>query len=163
MFSLYKEKGSCWSTIATEFPEKNERQVKNRFYSTLRRLATKESSENKTITESLPLTKKKHLLKFVDKAIEIGHECRSKRGRKKKLTNYIEENPKTNQEIISNNNQALAQFESVFMNCSWSLTNLAPENIQKAETELEQLLKMQQSISNILATTKECIDQKITC
>ncbi len=86
LFELYKEKGSCWSSIATEFEGRTENQVKNRFYSTLRRLATKHSSTDGQ-GEQVPKTKKKDLLKFVDEAIVYGHNCRSKRGRKRKLSN----------------------------------------------------------------------------
>lgn len=84
LFKLYKEKGSCWSQIANEFPGLNENQVKNRFYSTLRRLATKKAL-NDSSGEKCPKTKKKDLIEFVDDAIMYGHNCRSKRGRKKKV------------------------------------------------------------------------------
>ncbi len=84
LFSLYKERGSCWSSIASEFSGRTENQVKNRFYSTLRRLATKDSS-SLPAGEQAPKTKKKDLLKYVDAAIVHGHNCRSKRGRKRKV------------------------------------------------------------------------------
>lgn len=105
LFKLYKAKGSCWSVIATEFPGLTENQVKNRFYSTLRRLATKKAMEN-PIGEQHPKTKKKDLIAFVDDAILYGHNCSSKRGRKRKLKlistndNPVEENKDCNYQNI---------------------------------------------------------------
>lgn len=84
LFTLFKEKGSCWSVIATDFPGLSENQVKNRFYSTLRRLATKKAMDNPN-GEQLPKTRKKDLIAFVDEAIAYGHNCSSKRGRKRKI------------------------------------------------------------------------------
>eukprot|EP00826_Nyctotherus_ovalis_P027481 TRINITY_DN2147_c0_g1_i7.p1 TRINITY_DN2147_c0_g1~~TRINITY_DN2147_c0_g1_i7.p1 ORF type:complete len:274 (+),score=73.64 TRINITY_DN2147_c0_g1_i7:455-1276(+) len=84
LFRLFKEKGSCWSVIAVDFPGLSENQVKNRFYSTLRRLATKKAMDNPN-GEQLPKTKKKDLIAFVDEAIAYGHSCSSKRGRKRKM------------------------------------------------------------------------------
>ena len=82
LFCLYKEKGSTWSAIAKEFSNRTENQVKNRFYSTLRRIATKKSRE---CPESVPSNPSKiDLLQYVDDAISYGHNCFTKRGRKKK-------------------------------------------------------------------------------
>lgn len=80
LFKLYKEKGSRWSLLASQFPGRNENQIKNRFYSTLRRLA------KKSLTPAKQKTKigKDYLIQFVDDAILYGHNCRSKRGRKPK-------------------------------------------------------------------------------
>lgn len=105
LFKLYKAKGSCWSVIATEFHGLTENQVKNRFYSTLRRLATKKAMEDPT-GEQHPKTKKKDLITFVDDAILYGHNCCSKRGRKRKLkpitikNNPVEENNDSNYQNI---------------------------------------------------------------
>ncbi len=82
LFALYKEKGSTWSAIAKEFEGRNENQVKNRFYSTLRRVATKRSRENPDLAPRNP--GKNDLLQYVDEAIEYGHNCFTKRGRRKK-------------------------------------------------------------------------------
>ena len=82
LFELYKEKGSSWASIASEFPGLNRHQVKNRFYSTLRRLETKKVNE---IHDTNPVkTKPKDIIGFVDEAIAYGHNCKSKKGRKRK-------------------------------------------------------------------------------
>lgn len=61
-------------------PGRSENDVKNRFYSTLRRIARKDSA----FQCPNDLTSKTYLVKFVDAAISSGHFCYSKRGRKKK-------------------------------------------------------------------------------
>lgn len=80
LFKLYKEKGSRWSLLTSQFPGRNENQIKNRFYSTLRRLAKKSPSP----TNHKIKIGKDYLIQFVDDAILYGHNCRSKRGRKPK-------------------------------------------------------------------------------
>ena len=84
-----------WSSIALEFKNMNENQVKNRFYSTLRRVATKKllSEQYKTLRDT-PLFKG-DLVKYVDEAMKIGHNCFSKRGRKKGHTKSFEDIKKT--------------------------------------------------------------------
>ncbi len=84
MFRLYKDRGARWSAIAHEIPGRTENEVKNRFYSTLRRVATKKAQERSSKFQYRKAT----LLQFVDEALEYGHTCSSKRGRKKK---HIEE------------------------------------------------------------------------
>ena len=74
---LYKEKGKLWKTIATFFYKRSGNDIKNRFYSTLRRVARKEGENVKIL---LPKAK---LLAYVDKAISSSHLCYSKRGRKR--------------------------------------------------------------------------------
>ena len=83
LFVLFKQYGSKWSTIAKEYKNRTENQVKNRFYSTLRRIATKKKRENPN--SHIPEPKSKNdLLQYVDDALEYGHNCCSKRGRMKK-------------------------------------------------------------------------------
>ncbi len=80
---MFKKYGSKWSAIAKEFRNRTENQVKNRFYSTLRRIATKKKRENPNA--HIPEPKSKNdLLQYVDDALEYGHSCCSKRGRMKK-------------------------------------------------------------------------------
>ncbi len=83
LFALYKQKGTKWSEIAKEFPGRNENQAKNRFYSTLRRIATQKSRQS---PGCLPARNpgKGDLLQFVDEAMDHGHNCFTKRGRRKK-------------------------------------------------------------------------------
>lgn len=80
MFKLYKQRGAKWSAIAKDIEGRTENEVKNRFYSTLRRIATKKAQEKSSKVQYRKAT----LLQFVDDAIEYGHTCSSKRGRKKK-------------------------------------------------------------------------------
>lgn len=115
LFMLYKEEGSHWSVIAQHFLGLNENQVKNRFYSTLRRLATKKALSNPN-GEQFVKTKKKDLIEFVDEAILYGHSCRSKRGRKRKQRPIELENVNANNQKLVNkefNEDKLAEVENV--------------------------------------------------
>lgn len=85
LFTLYKQEGSAWSTIAREFPGKTERSVKNRFYSTLRRIARKKNKSTKCSDKSM--FHKHNILSYVDEAIEYGHNCFNVRGRPRKTGN----------------------------------------------------------------------------
>lgn len=80
LFTLYKENGAKWSLIVKEFPGRTRNEIKNRFYSTLRRVATKKNQGN---TISLNC-RRRGLLQHIDDAIKFGHDCSSKRGRKRK-------------------------------------------------------------------------------
>lgn len=85
IFSLCKDYGTNWSSIANNFPGRTENQVKNRFYSTLRRVATKKIAD-----ECLPYKRsmqmgKSELVRYIDDALQYGRDCYSQRGRKKKL------------------------------------------------------------------------------
>ena len=84
IFVLYKIHGSKWARIAKEFKDKTDNQVKNRFYSTLRRVATKKNRDNPCRSFSSDQLGKTELLQYVDDAYDYGHTCSSKRGRKKK-------------------------------------------------------------------------------
>ena len=106
LFLLYKKKGSCWSSIATEFEGRNENQVKNRFYSTLRRLAIKKNIYTKASPgKHSHKSRKEDLIKFVDDAILYGHHCRSKRGRKKKSEVIVNEEELKRMNIMVNENE----------------------------------------------------------
>lgn len=83
LFIFFKKYGSKWSNIAKKFKNRTENQVKNRFYSTLRRIATKKRRDNPSMHIPEPKSKK-DLLQYVDDALEYGHNCCSKRGRIKK-------------------------------------------------------------------------------
>jgi len=84
LFELYKCRGAVWSLIAKDFPGRTENQVKNRFYSTLRRVATKKIADKNLPPRSSIHMSKEELLQYVEDALEYGHNCFSKRGRKKK-------------------------------------------------------------------------------
>lgn len=95
LFIFFKKYGSKWSNIAKKFKNRTENQVKNRFYSTLRRIATKKRRDNPGMHIPEPKSKK-DLLQYVDDALEYGHNCCSKRGRIKKRPepqNPLEELP----------------------------------------------------------------------
>lgn len=80
LFKLYKTHGSIWSLMEGEFSGRTRSEVKNRFYSTLRRVATRQNQGNATRLHY----RKNALLQFVNDAILFGHSCSSKRGRKRK-------------------------------------------------------------------------------
>eukprot|EP00826_Nyctotherus_ovalis_P033633 TRINITY_DN2735_c0_g4_i1.p1 TRINITY_DN2735_c0_g4~~TRINITY_DN2735_c0_g4_i1.p1 ORF type:complete len:162 (-),score=27.71 TRINITY_DN2735_c0_g4_i1:122-607(-) len=81
---MYKTEGSKWVVIAKSFKGKTKDNVRNRFYSTLRRIARKKSKEIRAGGAANP---KKNLLEYVDDAIKFGHYCFCKRGRPRKDTN----------------------------------------------------------------------------
>lgn len=83
IFTLYKLHGTAWSAIEKQFPGRRENQIKNRFYSTLRRVATKKMLEENLPYKSSILMGKLELIKYVDDALKCGHDCFSRRGRKK--------------------------------------------------------------------------------
>ncbi len=95
LFELYKKRGAVWSMIAKDFPGRTENQVKNRFYSTLRRVATKKIAENNLPPRSSIHMSKEELLQYVEDAMEYGHSCFSKRGRKKKKAKSFSDTPKS--------------------------------------------------------------------
>ena len=84
LFISFKKYGARWAMIAREFNDRSENQVKNRFYSTLRRIATKKNIESHNELHKKGKLTKNYLLQYVEDAIEYGHSCSSKRGRKKK-------------------------------------------------------------------------------
>ncbi len=79
----YKILGSKWSTISHKFPGRSENDVKNRFYTTLKRVATRAQIEDPVRYSSTFIKCKENLVQFVDAAILYGQYLPSKRGRKK--------------------------------------------------------------------------------
>ena len=90
LFGLYKCFGTVWSMMTKEFPGRDQNQIKNRFYSTLRRVATKKISEGKLPYKKSIEIGTNELLKYVDDAIEYGHCCFSKRGKRSKPESSID-------------------------------------------------------------------------
>lgn len=82
VFSTYKECGSKWSKIADRFPGRTDNDLKNKFYSTLKKVATLAQLENPNKYDSDFLKCKRNLLQFIDLAILHGFNLSSKRGRK---------------------------------------------------------------------------------
>ncbi len=83
LLMLYKVHGSRWSMIALRFPGRTENDVKNRFYTTLKRVATRAQLEDPLRFTSSFIKCKTNLVQFVDAAIMYGQLLPSKRGRKK--------------------------------------------------------------------------------
>lgn len=105
LFKIFKEQGSRWKSIASEFPGRTENDLKNRFYSTLRRVATKVYRQSNNASIKIGSLGKEDLIQFVDKAHESGHNCFSKRGRRKNRRRNIankkqEEAPDKKKEIM---------------------------------------------------------------
>jgi hypothetical protein len=78
LFQMYKEFGTRWAVIVKYFKGKTKDSLRNRFYSTLRRIARKKCKDGPTSVRT------KNLLELVDDAIKYGHNCFCKRGRPKK-------------------------------------------------------------------------------
>ena len=131
LFNLYKVIGSKWTIIAGDFPGRSKNEVKNRFYSTLRRVARKRNQESGVSVNADNL--KKGLLRYVDDAIECGHNCISKRGRKRKfpIKSKVSYNEYAKQISSSNN----------------TITNKTPETFSSDEIAniLVNLLQLQQT------------------
>lgn len=85
IFEICKKYGTNWAVMAKEFPGRTENQVKNRFYSTLRRVATKKISKDHLPYKSSIQMGKQELLQYIDEAIQYGRDCYSQRGRKRKI------------------------------------------------------------------------------
>lgn len=80
LFKMYKLKGSKWAVIAKSFKGKTKDSIRNRFYSTLRRIYRHKSKLDPNNIVS------NNLLDYVDDAIKYGHTCFCKRGRPKKTS-----------------------------------------------------------------------------
>ena len=107
IFKLYVNYGSSWSKIAMHFKDRTENSIKNRFYSTIRKLYSdqKKLEKGKTV--------KKHLKKQVDnddimgetaKNEEVSKENNSKESSKEKENNSNEIISKENAKEISKEN-----------------------------------------------------------
>lgn len=102
LFMKFKEKGTKWTVIAQDFPNRTENEIKNRFYSTLRRVATKRAREKQGFSKNSAALSKEQLIDYVEEAMQCGHNCFSKRGRKKKKVDKKERN----EELQINHQQA---------------------------------------------------------
>jgi len=119
LFQLYKEKGSSWSSIVKEFPERTKNEIKNKFYSTLRRVATKKNQGN-----GIKLNfKAKALLQYIDDAMEYGHNCVSKRGRKRKHPIKIE-TKKLTKNCMERSSESVTQTLCFPLQCTSSVVNI---------------------------------------
>jgi len=81
IFKLYNKFGSQWSKISLKMPTRTENSIKNRFYSTLRRIAAeKEFGTNSNGSIKKGKSKLESLIKYVPDAIE------------EKTKNYLDKN-----------------------------------------------------------------------
>eukprot|EP00826_Nyctotherus_ovalis_P001433 TRINITY_DN10225_c0_g1_i12.p1 TRINITY_DN10225_c0_g1~~TRINITY_DN10225_c0_g1_i12.p1 ORF type:complete len:281 (+),score=25.54 TRINITY_DN10225_c0_g1_i12:159-1001(+) len=83
LFTLYKELGARWVLISKYLPGHNENDTKNKFYTTLKRVATQAQLEDPTRYGGKLEKCKSNLIQFVDAAMKYGHLLSSKKGRKK--------------------------------------------------------------------------------
>lgn len=83
LFQLYKSLGSRWVAISKYLPRHTEGDIKNKFYTTLKRVATQAQLEDPVHYDSHFVKCKKNLIQFVDAAIQYSHLLSSKKGRKK--------------------------------------------------------------------------------
>ena len=91
LFMLYKVVGTRWSIIAQKFEGRTENDVKNRFYTTLKRVATRAQLEDPNRFNASFIKCKTNLLQFVDAAVLYGQMLSSKRGRKKNTDKKLAE------------------------------------------------------------------------
>jgi len=85
LLMIFKTYGSKWSMIAKMFPGRSENEVKNKFYTTLKRVVTRAHLEDPAKYPTSFGKSKESLIKFVDLAILFERLLSSKRGRKKNL------------------------------------------------------------------------------
>ncbi len=70
IFKLYKANGAKWTEISSKLPGRTENSIKNRFYSTLRRIALDRCGDNTIRAEEILKLQKKHLLYYFNDAYE---------------------------------------------------------------------------------------------
>ena len=164
LFMLYKKKGSCWSSIATEFENRNENQVKNRFYSTLRRMAIKMNGNKSGQGDQPHKSRKEDLVKYVDDAILYGHHCRSKRGRKRKseISKAIGKQGNKSAEEVENiqvkNILENPEYLSLLITENERLLKDLDEKVTKDNNE-NSLLSLREVINGQLKTTQEVLQE----
>lgn len=134
IFNLYKEYGSAWSLMVKSFHGRTENQIKNRFYSTLRRVATKKMAHGEIDYKGSIQMKKEELLGFVDEALESGHQCFSKRGRKRKTLSPERSNSRI--KIIQNGEPEEGLNPSKQSQQTTTIDNHAPSSTKYKVSEL---------------------------
>jgi hypothetical protein len=175
---LGKEIGTLWAKIATHFDDRTENDVKNRFYSTLRRVARKNGGSSQRI-----LCSKEKLIKFIDIALLTGHECYSKRGRKKKekeeedkkgednckacdISLQEEEKKIKKTAQLSRKRKTLEKVSKI--NCEYfdeliqKLEQTSPRKCKFGIKKMRKLTKLQQEIALLLKRSNELLDSKFS-
>lgn len=80
---MYKQLGCRWVAISKYLTRHTEGDIKNKFYTTLKRVATQAQLEDPIRFNSDFEKCKSNLVQFVDAAMQYGHLLSSKKGRKK--------------------------------------------------------------------------------
>ena len=113
IFSFISENGSKWSKIAAQFEGRTENSIKNRFYSTLRRIHAEKKKNGKFITEPPQSVSLDELIKFVPDALKEKKEKFFKRKRRRccppkiDLDKFVvDESPNFNDEKLLNKKRA---------------------------------------------------------
>jgi len=89
VFMCYKQYGTKWSKFVHEFPGRNESNLKNKFYSILKRVATQAQLENPKEYKETLIKSKRNLVQFVDLAMKYWQQIPSKRGRKRNVDRIL--------------------------------------------------------------------------
>lgn len=82
LFLLYKQYGTRWVTISKHLPGHTDSDAKNKFYTTLKRVATQAHLEDPIRFSGRNSKCKRNLVQFVDIAMNYSHLVPSKKGRK---------------------------------------------------------------------------------
>eukprot|EP00826_Nyctotherus_ovalis_P004765 TRINITY_DN11050_c0_g3_i2.p1 TRINITY_DN11050_c0_g3~~TRINITY_DN11050_c0_g3_i2.p1 ORF type:complete len:143 (+),score=18.30 TRINITY_DN11050_c0_g3_i2:685-1113(+) len=139
--------------LAKYFEGRTEKNIKNRFYSTLRRIARKKGRNQKN-----PDAIKPNILDYVDDALEYGHSCFSKRGRPKKHNKHSHASGRGRASRGSGSSQR--ERKSTLMDTAESCKE---EEVQNTVVELnlgfKEIMNVNQSMINLLLP-KKSIKQK---
>jgi len=130
IFKLFNEFGSQWSKINRHFNRRTENSIKNRFYSTLRRIAAekkKENSEKETFSLGSKLD---GLIRYIPDALEEKSQILMKKNNHKELVlndnllESYEKNKECNQHFDLINKLPLDELENKIENlCKNSIQN----------------------------------------
>eukprot|EP00826_Nyctotherus_ovalis_P000998 TRINITY_DN10101_c0_g2_i1.p2 TRINITY_DN10101_c0_g2~~TRINITY_DN10101_c0_g2_i1.p2 ORF type:complete len:214 (+),score=6.99 TRINITY_DN10101_c0_g2_i1:694-1335(+) len=85
----YKLYDTKWSTFIDKFPGRTESNIKNKFYSTLKKIATQAQLEDPIRFNQNFIKSKNNLIQFVDAAMIYGQSLPSKRGRKRNIERQL--------------------------------------------------------------------------
>lgn len=150
LFTLYKQKGSLWSLIARKFDGRTESDVKNRFYSTLRRIARKKTKDMKACDRVNSNKIKHNILDYVDEALEYGHTCFSKRGRPRKTDKQVQEPKILKEEKQEVKVQSQVKEVSSLMDTAESPKAKEREDLLfKLDLSLKEIINVNQSVLNL--------------
>lgn len=89
IFACFKIYDTKWSTFVHKFPGRTESNIKNKFYSLLKKVATQAQMEDPISYGPYFIRSKKNLIQFVDAAIMYGKQLSSKRGRKRNIDRQL--------------------------------------------------------------------------